>query len=205
MFRIHLELEFDFSIAIARRSTLALFIGGEPHHGATTPRASCDRRADGGNTGNSLIATRPTFHEITVPVKLPAPTATATSGGKHHDGPRYTFARSPARGAPSSRRGPRSFTLPESPRAPSRNSARHFVGLSPWLRTHLSLSNSGFHSLSCILYMFALYLDITFNYLFYRCSFTRAEYLFPPRDCNFAVSAIRGICYKFNRYYAQRY
>lgn len=160
MFRIHLEFEFDFSIAIARRSTLALFIRGrgQPHHGAAAPRGSCDRRTDGGNTGNSLTGTRPTFHQVTVLAKFSAPTATATPGGKHHDGPRDAFARSPARGAPSFRRGPRPFTPPESPQAPSRNSARHFVGLSPLLATHLSLKFRISQSL-CILYVFALFRD----------------------------------------------
>lgn len=107
-----------------RRNTLALFVGGEPHHGAATPRAPRDRRADGGKTGNTPTATRSTF-QITTSATSSASTATATPGGQHHDGPRGTFARLFSRGAPSYRRRPRSFTPPESPQTSTGNSARH--------------------------------------------------------------------------------
>lgn len=106
----HLPDSFDFHSSTARdteRHTLALLIGGEPHHGAATPRTSCDRRADGGKAGDTPTATRPTF-QITAPATASAPAATATPGGQHHDGPRGTFARPFSRGALSSRRGPRS-------------------------------------------------------------------------------------------------
>ena len=112
-----------------RRNTLALFIGGEPHHGAATPRGSCDRRADGGKTGNTPTATRSTF-QITTSTSS-ASTATATPGGQHHDGPRGTFASPSSCGAPSYRRRPRSFMSPESPQTSTGNSARYFVGSSP--------------------------------------------------------------------------
>lgn len=121
-------LDFYYSVMIERRNTLALFIGGEPHHGAATPRASCDRRADGGKTGNTPTATRSTF-QITTSATSAALTATATPGGQHHDGPRGTFTRPFSRAASSYRRRPRSFTSPELPS--TGNSARHFVGLSP--------------------------------------------------------------------------
>jgi len=129
IFRIYFVFDFYSSIMMKRRNTLALFVGGEPHHGAATPRASCDRRADGGKTGNTPTATRSTF-QITTSATSPAFTATATPGGQHHDGPRGTFARPSSRGASSYRR-PRSFTSSESSQTSTGNSARHFVGLSP--------------------------------------------------------------------------
>lgn len=146
IFRIYLIFDFYSSIAIERH-TLALLIGGEPHHGAATPRASCNRRADGGKAGNTPTATRPTF-QITAPATCSsAPTATATPGGQHHDGPRGTFARPSSRGVPFSRRGPRSSTPPKSPQSSSGNSARYFVGLSPCCFRPLLFSSSFFRNL----------------------------------------------------------
>lgn len=128
IFRIYLD--FYSLIIMGRRNTLAFFIGGEPHHGAATPRASCNRRADGGKAGSTPTATRSTF-QITTSATSSAPTATATPGGQHHDGPRGTFTRAPSRRASFYRRRPRSFTSPELSQTSTGNSARYFVGLSP--------------------------------------------------------------------------
>lgn len=132
---LHCEILFfaftwTSSIMMERLNTLALFVGGEPHHGAATPRASCDRRADGGKAGNTPTATRPTF-QITTSATSSAPTATATPGGQHHDGPRGTFTRPSSCGISFYRRRPSSFTSPELPQTCTGNSVRHFVGLSP--------------------------------------------------------------------------